>query len=79
MFIGASGGSVVVDIPNYKSPANGGINTTGAFGTMTIGSVTENGASGGLWNGSGVTSLTLVDSGGVALFTATGSFELYGY
>jgi hypothetical protein len=76
--IGASGGAVSVEIPSYTAGIAGGVNFTDSFSTMAIGSESLTGYGGGLWNGTDVTSLTLADSGGSALFTAGSVFSLYG-
>lgn len=76
--IAGAQGAVEVEIPSYTAGVGGGVNFTGNFSAMTIGSATLSGAVGGLWNGTDVTSLTLADSSGTAAFTAGSVFSLYG-
>lgn len=76
--IAGAQGAVEMEIPSYTAGVGGGVNFTGNFSAMTIGSATLSGAVGGLWNGTDVTSLTLADSSGTAAFTAGSVFSLYG-
>lgn len=75
--IGGAVGSAIVEIPSYAN-APQGVTTVGTFAAITASS-NLGGTANVTWTGTDVTSITLKDSGGSALFVAGSTFTLYGY